>query len=100
MNTEKEIEPIHQLKGATFDRTDYAKLYRDTPLAAPADSRNRELLAPGTAVKTSDDKICGKVHTNEGETCIVIGHGWEDWDSERFVWRGTHFDFIRTWLID
>jgi hypothetical protein len=83
----------------TFDRTDYAKLWRDTPQKTP-DWQGRANLRPGTCVKTKDARVCGKVHTHDVKGCVVIGHGWEDWDSERFVWRGSLGEFLRTWVID
>jgi hypothetical protein len=41
-----------------------------------------------------------KLRAVSGEEVVVIGHGWDDSDAERFVWRGTASEFHSEWGID
>lgn len=79
---------------------EFTVLYLDTPMSPPKSAEDRHALKPGTCVKTREG-YCGRVHKNmPGEICVVIGHGWNDSDVEKFVWRGTHEEFQRMWEID
>jgi len=88
----------------TFKLDDFVKLWLDTPISPPQDQDMRNMLEPGTCVKQWHNgealwRLCGRVHRNEGNECIVIGHGGDEkW--EQFVWRGTRDEFNKTWVID
>lgn len=85
----------------TFDRKDFKAQWMETPISPPDSMDKRFKLAPGTCVKTADD-YCGRVQSNgeEDSKAVVIGHGWDDTDEERFVWRGTRAEFLSVWQID
>lgn len=104
MSSTETQQPSVDVGVITFDRGEYKRLWMETPLNPPADSFKRRELAPGTCVKTARASLCGRVHKNTADgsdaECIVIGHGWENWDTERFVWKGNHFDFVSLWQID
>lgn len=83
----------------SFNRKEFMAYWLDTPMHPPESAEKRLNLRPGTCVKTP--YACGRVHRNEKlEICVVIGHGWNMNDEERFVWRGSHEEFQRTWSID
>ncbi len=84
----------------SYDRREWRKHWSDT-------------LFNAVCVKSNHPEMCGRLCKPEisfekarklsdgydGEW-IVIGHGWDDTDAEKFVWRGSDAEFRAIWTID
>jgi hypothetical protein len=88
------------MKNITKNPPEFCRLRNQIPVGLTRADRLE--LMPGTCVKERGSKIpmCGIVSKRSADSCVVIGHGWDNSDSETFIWRGNEDEFQTNWTID
>jgi len=88
----------------TTEKTQWLRLYMDTPIAPPENPAAREALKPGTCVQARDvlghEELLGRVHLRGPAEYAVIGHGWDNSEREKWVWTGSEDEFNSVWSGD
>ena len=94
----------------TLTFNEWHQRWMDTPFRGAIGAEALK-LPPGTCCKTSDREtkkligdhspmpLCGRIHKNAPDECVVIGHG-DAGDERHFVWTGPKDEFDRIWRCD
>lgn len=87
----------------SYDRSEFHEAWMDTAMNACCVMQRGGKGLCGKISKPvviQGPKATAQIMAVNALEVVIIGHGWDDTDKERFVWRGTAEEFHAEWDID